>query len=91
MVTLQLLKQKGKKVPKSFCFCVTTFWYFFTFLSQYFHPFLCFSVFELKFIIQTETLPASAKKVLLLVRSIVPPNDPIIERMPILTPVCHSF
>ena len=67
-----------KTVPKSWYTHKKTFWHFFL-------PF-CFSIFKVSVSVQVLLRERE-----ILARATAPPNDPIIERAPILTPVCHSF
>ena len=55
------------------------------FLALFFLPF-CFSIFKVSVSVQVLLRERE-----MLARATASPNDPIIERAPILAPVCHSF
>ena len=70
-------KKKVKKSAKKLLHKNKNFLAFFLF---------CFSIF--KVLVSVQVLLRERK---ILARTIVPPNDPIIERAPILAPFCHFF
>ena len=75
---MKILKQKVKNSAEKLLHKNTS-------LLELFLP-VCFSIFKVS--VSVQVLLHERK---ILARAIVPPNNPIIERAPIFSPVCHCF